>query len=610
MSYYLKVLKDYPIGFWQLDDVAINASFDFNDILDNFSTYQDLLDNYSQYGSINYIVTDSSGCNNNGVYVGDFNNSKQHFPLSPGGQYAVDISSTKSIEMPITNSYYKESAEGGFATKYYNDNDFTLECWIDPEIVTDNETTIFGDTENNIGIFWQNGNIIFKLDQDSLEYTIPFTNRVLHIVCVYSVLNAYIYINGEMVAAKQILDNPFTNNNILLKSGPTQDIEDIFLADDFAAYRYSLSSSQILDHYQDKGYTIPSQIVNPDNGELFEFYDNSLKTSFKYSYPLDKSWENFLTNDLYYDEIEEYIQIAKTETALEKEVVFTDLISIPSGINMDSSKIEWYGNNGIKVESSLDDISYVECKNGEALPQYTYSDFNEQRFLYIRVTLSSVDASRYLPKLYNLSIYFYNTQSMFSQNGSSYISKIDECDYYLGLNKYLIMHKDSRNGILVPENSGFYINLSRAYKSIEFFYTPDTISKSGLIKSDNTEYSWNQNGSINKTNIDSIFVNGQEVTSETSISDIFTENNLHHVVINFTEADDSIFTINYKASGSVRSLYQYVSFYGNNLNYNQIIEHYNLYTSKSSYQSSGATISMSENSVSLYNNDWLVIQNV
>ncbi len=610
MSYYLKVLKDYPVGFWQLDDVAINAEFNFADILEDFDTYQDLLDNYSQYGNINYTATDSSGCNNNGLYVGDFNNSVQHFPLSPGGQYAIDITSTKSIEFPITNSYYKESAEGGFATKYYNDNDFTLECWIDPEIITSSLTTIFGDAENNIGIFWQNGNIIFKLDQDNLEYTIPFTNRVLHIVCVYSVLNAYIYINGEMVANKQILDNTFTNNSILLKCGPTEDEGDIFLADDFAVYRYSLSSSQILDHYQDKGYTIPSQIVNPDNGELFEFYDNSLKTSFKYSYPLDKSWENFLTNDLYYDEIEGYIQIAKTDTVLEKEIVFTDLISIPSGINMDSSKIEWYGNNGIKVESSLDDISYLECKNGEALPQYTYADFNEQRFIYLKITISSSDSSRYLPKLYNLSIYFYDTQIMYSQNNSSYISKIDECDYYLGLNKYPIMHKDSRNGILVPENSGFYTNLSREYQSIEFFYTPDTISKSGLIKSDNTEYSWNQNGSINKTNIDSIFVNGQEVTSETNISNIFTENNLHHIVINFTDVDDSVFTINYNSTGSVKALYQYMSFYENSLDYNKIIEHYNLYTSKSYYQSAGATISMSENSVSLYNNDWLVIQNV
>jgi hypothetical protein len=653
MSYYLKVLKDYPVGFWQLDDVAINASFDFNDILDNFDTYQDLLDNYNQYGSINYVATDSSGCGNDGVYVGDFNNSKQHFPLSPGGQYAVDITSTKSIEFSISNSYYKQSAEGGFATQYYNDNDFTLECWIDPEIVTNSQTTIFGDSENDIGIFWQNGNIIFKLDQDSLEYTIPFTNKVLHVVCVYSVLNAYIYINGEMVATKQILNNPFTNSSILLKSGPTQNVDDVFLADDFAVYRYSLSSSQILDHYQDKGYTIPSQIVNPDNGELFEFYDNSLKTSFRYSYPLNKSWQNFLTDDLYYDEIENYIQIAKTNTAISKEVVFKDLISMPNGINMDSSKIEWYGNNGIKVESSLDDILYVECKNGESIPQYTYANFNEQRFIYLRVTISSPDASKYLPKLYSLSINFYNSQIMYSQNNSSYISKIDNCDYYLGLNKYPIASKDIRNGLLVPADSGFNLNLNNNIKSIEFFYTPFfllpltdsqitdiALSQNNIInaeinsnsvvpdvtpaettnipskihglilqESTQTEYYWDNVGNISKNNIKSIYVNGVNMTSETNILDVFVYNNLHHVVINFENSITDTLLINKTSPNAVKALYQYMSLYQYNLSLNTIIDHYNLYTSKSSYQSIGSTITVSENSVNLYNNDWLVIQN-
>lgn len=609
MSYKLKVLKDHPIGFWQLDDVAINATFDFNDILANFNTYQDLLDGYSQYSNINFIAMDNSGCNNNGLYVGDFNNSTQHFPLSPGGQYSIDITSTKNIEFPIVNSYYKDLAEGGFATKYYNDNDFTLECWIDPDITTDNITTIFGDAENGIGIFWQNGNIIFKLDQDQLEYTIPFLNQSLHIVCVYAISNAYIYVNGEIVAYKSLSSNLFTNESVLFKCGPTEDIADVFLADDFAIYRYALSSSQILDHYQDKGYTIPSQIVNPDNGELFEFYDNGLRTSFKYSYPLNKSWQNFLTNDLYYDDVEEYIQVAKTEQTEIKEIIFTDVISMPTGIPMDSSKIEWYGDNGIIVESSLDDITYEECKNGEAIPQYKYSNFNEQRFFYLKITIVSPDSSKYLPRLYSLSTYFYDTQIMYSQNGSSYISKINDCDYYLGLNKYPIMTKDVRNGILVPENSGFYINPFRAYQSIEFFYTPSSISKSGLLLSDDTEYSWNQNGSINKTNIESIYINGQDMTAATNISSVFTANNLHHVVINLTSPDSNIFTINYKSTGSVKSIYQYMSFYQENLNNNQILEHYNLYTSKSIYQSPGSVLTLSENSVNLYNNDWLVIQN-
>jgi hypothetical protein len=199
---------------------------------------------------------------------------------------------------------------------------------------------------------------------------------------------------------------------------------------------------------------------------------------------------------------------------------------------------------------------------------------------------------------------------MYSKNGSSYLSKINNFDYYLGLNKYPILYRDIRNGILIPENSGFNINTATSKQSIEFFYTPGTISKSGMLYSENTEYSWNENGSINKTNIDSIYVNGLEVTLELNINQIFTKNNLHHVVINLIEPDPSLITINYKSSGSMKALYQYMSFYEYKLSHNQIIEHYNLYTSKSIYQSSGSAMAMSENSVDVYNNDWLVIQNV
>jgi hypothetical protein len=655
MSYKLKILKDYPIGFWQLDDVAINAEFNFTDILENFNSYQDLLDNYNQYGSINYIATDSSGCGNDGLYIGNFNNSKQHIPLSPGGQYAIDITSSKSIEFPIINSYYQQQAPGGFATKYYNDNDFTLECWISPEIITDNLTTIFGDASKNIGIFWKNGNIIFKLDTDQIEYTIPFINKSFHIVCVYSVNQAFIYLDGELVVSKNLTSNLFTNSEILLKCGPTQNLKDVFLVDDIAIYRYSLSQKQILDHYNDKGYTIPSQIASPDDGEIFEFYDNNINTSFRYSYPLNKSWEYFLTPDLYYDENNNYIQLLKTDSLMSKVIILTDTITIPAGIPMDSSKIEWYGDNGIIVATSIDGETYQRCYNGESIPQYSYSDFSTEKLIYLKIIITSEDTSRYLPKLKNLSIYFYNEQIMYSKNGGSYLSKIDNCNYYLGLNKYPIISKDKRNGILVPYGSGFNINTQNNINSIEFFYTPldslpgfkaeitnissstnniinaeiNSISSESPLSSAQTtdlailstgclilqelsgvEYSYGESGIITSSGISSIYVNGVNKTGETNILNVFTKNNLHHVVINFEEPITGQITFNHNGTESAKALYQYMSLYQNNLSLNTINNHFNLYTGKQAYQTLGVTLAMSENSVNLYNNDWLVIQNV
>ena len=615
MSYKIKILKDHPIGFWQLDDVAVNPSFDFTDILEKYDTYQDLLDAYEEYGNINYFAEDSSGCSNTGLYVGDFNNTAKHFPLSPSGNHSIEITSSKSIDFPIVNSYYKNNATGGFGTIYYGDNDFTLECWLYPEITTDSLTTVFGDSTTGVGIFYENGNIVFKLNQESLEYTLPFINKSIHIACVYLVTEAHIYIDGNLCVSKTISSNPFTNNEILLTSGPTEDSDDKFLIDDVAVYRYGLSSTNITDHYFNHSHTVPSQISQSDNGEFFEFYETDISKVFTYSYPLNRPWEQLITDELYYDQTNKYIQIKKGETTDNKVVVLEDTIYLPAATDMDSSKIEWFGDNGITVETSTDGQNYSLCTNGESIPQYTSETFNESKVLNIKITISSGNISKYLPKLYTLNINFYNNQIMYSKNGSSYFSKIEEKDCYLGKERYSIVSRDLRNGILVPENSGFNINLSELKQSIEFFYTPYDLNKSLLVSSvvdgDGvaSEYSWNTDGSINKTNIASIYVNGVNMSSETLISDIFITNNIHHVVINFTDPIYGVATINHQSSGSVKALYQYMSFYQNLLDYNKIINHYSLYTSKQSYQATGSSITLSENSVNLYNNDWLVIQN-
>lgn len=615
MSYSLKVLKDNPIGFWQLDDVAVNPTFDFTDILEHFETYQDLLDGYDQYGNINYLAEDSSGCSNVGLYVGEFNNNLKYYPLSPGGQYSIEINSNKSIEFPIINSYYQNNATGGFGSASNADNDFTLECWIHPHINTDSLTTIFADASNNIGIFYQKGNILFNLNNFTIEHTLLDTKKTTHVACVYLVTEARIYIDGELKISKQINVNPFSNNNLLLKSGPTENAQDTFLIDDIAVYRYALSEKQIFEHYINEGYTVPSQIVEPDNGELFEFQDTDISKVFSYSYPFNRSWEEVINQDLYYNEKGQYVQIKQTESSDSKTVVIEDTIYLPAAVTMDSSKIEWYGSNGVSVETSSDGVNYSTCINGESIPQYTKSSFSTSRVLNIKITITSSNGSRYLPRLYNLSLNFYNNQIMYSKNGNSYISKINNLDFYLGSKKYPILSNYSKNGILVPSSSGFNVNLFELKQSVEFFYTPYSLNKSLLVSSivsglgAASEYSWNTNGSINKTNISSIYVNGVDVSAETLISDIFTIDDIHHVVINFIEPIYGLITINYKSSGSVKSLYQYMSFYKNLLNYNKINNHYNLYTSRQLYRTTGSYITLSENSVNLYNNDWLVIQN-
>jgi hypothetical protein len=578
MSYYYKVLKSHPIGFWELDDSTTEA-------------------------------IDLSGCGNNGTYTGSLPSETKIMPMVSGGLYSAKITSLSNIEFPIINNYYAQSSSNGFGTTDTADNDFTLECWILPKISSENLTPIFIDSANDLGIAWQNNNIIFVVGSETLEYTVPEHNKSIYVVCKYSVNLASIYLDGNLVVSKIISGNPFENTEVLLKSGPTQDSDDEFLIDNPAVYRYSLSEKQIKDHYLSNQNTTPIQIAYPDNGEIFNIYDNGMRTSFTHSYPKDKSWEYFLTEDITLDRLENYIQLSKTDLLETKEVILEDVVSMPSGILMDSSKIEWEGSAGISVYTSLDGASYEQCENGHPIPQYTYSDFSEQGFFYLKIIVSSTDSSKYLPKLYSLSINFYSEQIAYSKNGGSYIYKIDNLDFSLGKEVYPILSMNNLNGLLVPNNSGFKVSLPYETNSIEFFYTPNSILKSLLVSATETEISWADNGSISKTNISKIYVNGEDKTAESNISDVLNSGYLNHIIIVFEEPISQEVVFNYKSTGSQKSLYQHITLYRDPIDQNKAISHYNLYTGRSVYTSTASAISVTESSTDVYNNDWVVIQN-
>ena len=283
---------------------------------------------------------------------------------------------------------------------------------------------------------------------------------------------------------------------------------------------------------------------------------------------------------------------------------------------MDSSKIEWDGDNGLMVETSVDNSTWMQCINGQPIPQYRLNNFDTSGFVYLKITLATDNNSRYLPKISNLAISFYGSQIMYAQNGGSYMStfydlpEILDPSISLGPKKYPILSRDYRNGIRVPENSGFYINPNIPVKTIEFFYTPDSLGKSGLITSTGSTYEWDLSGAITKTNINSIYVNGVNKTSKTDITEVFNIGELHYVVITYTNAISEAIKFNYSGDISVGCLIQNLAIYQDQFTSNQILEHYDLYLSKASAIAEDSTITLTENSVNAYNNDWLVIQNV
>lgn len=568
MSYYYKVLKDSPIAFWTLNDSTSQA-------------------------------VDYSGFENHGLYTGVYPSNSKKIPLVLGSQYAARISSQSSISFSLD----------GLGTKYTADHDFTLEFWFYPKIISNNTTTIFADTDNNIGVTFKNKNIIFSLDTETIEHTLINTNKSIYVVCKYLSGYAYIYIDGDLVTSRSVSQMPFTNTTLSLSCGPTQNSSDEFLINNIAVYRYGLSDKIIKDHYLENYLVNSVQVSYPDNGELFNIYDNGMRTAFSYGYPKDKEWEYFLTNDLLLNKLENYIQIAKTDSSQIKSVTIEDAISLPTGLSMDSSKINWDGSYGVSVYTSLDGTTYEECINGQAIPQYKYGAFNSQRYFYLKIIIDSQDSSKYLPALKSLEINFYSEQIMYSKNGGSYISKIDDKDVFFGKDVYPILSTNNLNGLLVPEDSGFIINTMYEVKSLEMFYTPSSLESSTLLSADGTAFGWNSSGVISKNNIESVYVNGEDMSSETNIGDILSHGHLNHIVIVLSDPKGGEITFNYNQSGCTQALYQHITLYSQTLTSLQATDHYNLYISKPRYQASSSSLGMTESGINVYNNDWLVIQN-
>lgn len=620
MSYKYTVLSDNPILYYRSNDLSVNAVSTYQDVIDSFDTYQDFENAFPNYKAAGTnLIQDSSPCNNDGGYSGTLDSSR--LPLVPGEPFAIKIDLDNSITVSADYDYTQSTAAGGFGTATTSDNDFTLETWFYPSFTTTNKTPIMGDLTENVGLFYDKGNITFAVDSEEITYTLPYLKKAYHIVATYSVDSISLYLDKVLVASKSLSNFVFSNLTLSLESGPTLNSNDYFLINAMAAYRYSLSQTQVSLHYDMAQTLIPIQVATPDQGELFQFYDNSISTQFSYSYPANKPWTSFITEDLYYDPIENSLQIVKG-TGVSKTVVLQDFITIPSGPTMDSSRIEWDGDNGITVETSIDGTTYVTCVNGESIPQYKLGSFDTSRDLYIKITMSSTNNSKYLPTLSSLSMSFYNNQKMFAQNSTSYITSLEgvsgvtEFEIDLSNNLYGILSKDARNGLRVAQDSGFYIRTDRLTKTIEFFYTPDALTDSGLVSSlaDTTyfasNYSWRNSGTISKTNISAIYVNGVNKTSQTNVSNVFSEGELHHVVIVFTSPISNNIKFNHSLYGGVPALYQNVTLYESSFNSTVADLHYDLYMGTDPTVLDDSSFTVTENSVTPYNNDWLVYQTV
>ena len=581
MSYQLKVIKDYPIGFWPLDE------------------------------SSGVTATDISGCGNNGTYTGS--PATNMLPLIPGGISGTRITNTAYVTFPITKDFYGANVGAGFGTKYTSDNDFTLEVWFNQSIESSNETPLLADSTNNIGLFWDNGDIVFKVSAtESIRRRILYSKKSMHLVAVYSVGSITLYIDSAPVASKSLSNFKFTNTTINLQSGPTAVSGDTFIVDAPAVYRYGLNETSIRRHYVDGNITTPAiHVVYPDKGILFSGTDANIKAQFDYSYPVNKPWSDFVDSNTYYDSAKKYITFYQTDTTQSKSFVINDFLAVPQTIGLITSKVEWRNDLGITVESSVDGTTYVACTNGQPIPQYSKGSFNTTGKLYIRITMSTTDASKFLPRLSFFCITFYSDTTVYADNYGDKITS--NSDYYLGSLNYPVLSRHYMNGIRAKNGAGFDMTTAMSVKSVEMLFTPLTLAANTLIYSSGgttTRFAWNGSGAISKANIAKVYINNVDISTATNISSYLVEEEPHYIVLVFTTPITGNIQFNYESTGGPSNLYNNIAIYPSELTVGKVETHYELYTGKPVESITESAITLTQLEPAYYNNDWIVLQSI
>ena len=615
MAYKDIILSDYPIAYLRSNNVSGTGLGNYQEIINTFSTYTQLSNNIEAYSSlVGNTIVDQSPCSNNASYLGDIQTNLM--PIVPGESYGMKIDVDSYIVLATSNDYQGTVTNGSaFGTRYNSDNDFTLSLWFRPKISSTGVIPILADTANNIGIYYEKGNIVFKLQNEKIEYTLPFLDRSFYIVATYNQATFNLYIDGDLKAYKSLSGFTFTNSVLNLQCGPTASNE-YFLTNGIALYRYAISSAQIQNHMAYSVGIPGSQVVTPDGGRLFELHDTNKDAVFNFTYPNNKNWSYLVVDGLSYDSNLNTLYMTKTDTAVGAVVETTDFIFLPNNPAMDSSKIEWSGDNGVEIYTSLDGINYTQCTNNAPIPGYTLSSFSSSRTLYIKFVFTSTDTSRFIPKLEYLFIKFYSNQTEDAINSSDYFSTMEgvvgpsSYDATMGNNLFPMLIRDARNGVRVSTGAGFYINALTGVKTLEFFYTPYSLNAGGLIVIEGGDYfKWSNSGVISDSGISWIYVNGVDKTTATNISSLFEVGETYHVMIGLANTVSGQIEFNHTTTGAVAGRYQNIALYESALAQSKVQEHYNLYTGNNTYVVNAASFAMTESSADYYNIDWTVVQN-
>ena len=591
MSYKYTVLQDKPTSFYLLEEVRSGTVGSYDNLKTRFSNYADLRDRGVSYSALSGLpIYDYSGNAYDGYAINA--SSSELMPLVAGGIRGSKVLSDTLIKFEVP----------GMANLYYSDNSFSIEAWVALPQYSSSEISIVADPTNSIGLFYKNGNLIFKVGTSSSEYKVS-NSESIYVVCKFSTNEMSLYINGVLSSSTSLEKYNFSNSSVSFQSGPSSNN---FIIDCVAFYKFNLSDSQIIKHYNEGVKEIEySQIVSNDGGYLFSMNAKSIKPVMSYSYPKSKSWKNFINENVKLSVDESYLYF---DSSLSGSFTFTDAIIIPQTLGITSSQIYWDSDtDGISVRVSIDGTVWSDCINGSPIPFFNKNQNQVSTILYVQVTMSSSDTSKYLPILKTIQIDFFKNKDFYCDNFGYYVSS--SYDYSLPKSNNTILSYNKSNGLKMYNGHGFTINSDLSTRTIELVFTPDG-TQNVLFSAPSKIYEWDNLGVITKTGVSSVYVNGINRTSATNISEFFSVGFPHYMVITLSTAAATSLKFNQNQNDTKsggKNMYNNLSIYPTEFTQYDVARHYQLYTDNIVNTISDVLMSVSESQSGTDSTPYIVI---
>lgn len=537
-----------------------------------------------------------------------FDQSQQSFSDISGKNLVIAKTGTFKSTPPLTsrtkNSVFLEPSNSltiqsvPVAKRTHEEEEFSISFYLKIGNGFDSQQKIFYDSVNNIGISILKSNLIFTItdssnNQNSISYKLQEIGNSYHIAAVYSKRAMYLFIDG-VARANLMLDSTFkfkatSNVNFLLSTSAYSNI-----IDKVEIFNEALSDKYINSEIElDSVYQNPGQIMSLDGAAYFSFSKNLKPIKTGFSYGTNKSISSaimFNVEELF----ENYVVLSDGQDS----GYFTDSVFITS---IDNNQIDWYGDSGgIEVSYNTDGSNtYAAVSNHSTIPNFTGG------MLYYKVSLTRDYSGASSPVFTGIDFISYDSKEFRSDN--TLYSLDTDFNYHTGKYSNSMVSQSKENGIKtlsgglkVPEITG---------RSVEFMFNPSGLGQTCLLDLGGARYSWSGAGSITKTGISSIYVNGVNLYSQTSISNVFNPDIWHHVVITLSADQTDTLYLNQSKTGTLigsDNSFAHLGIYDYDMSA-KAISHYKHLISRVSESTLSDSISIGSDSYSGYNVDKVVL---